>query len=353
MAEPRLAAYEIREADPVSDRAHILEVWNANLKAHSAAQHEVRYDWTHRAPTGGARHWLAFRDGRPVGTAGLNLRQVAMHGKTLLAGLAVDFAVDRMHRLMQPALSLQKAVFATLNADVHLIYGLPAMAALPVFERQGYKRVGVLRRYVKVLRTKRFLQAAGGAKKKLAHFSSVIDVVAWLRSAETWRGLRAGRSLQRIDEFDAQFDELFSRLRGLHEVIGIRDARFLRWRYSECPLQLYETLGLFDGGRLVGYVTWYGSDDQQHRVVDFMTDGADGAAEDLLVGLNRIARQQGAASIAFEFFGGDALEPCLRRFGFVSRESNIPLIANAANAETFDPLSHWYFTRGDENVNTR
>lgn len=352
-----LAGYEIAPADVARDRDRILAVWARNLEAHDLNEHQVRYDWLCRCPIAPPRFWLAMKDGEVVGTAGVGVRRVSVGGKAVLAGIAGDFAVDKKHRMLQPALSLQKAVTGSLSDGLDLVYGLPNDNAVVVFQRQGYRKVGALRRYVKVLRTTKFLKGAAGWKRKAALLSPLADLWLRLRSRDTWHRTATGRVLEPIQRFDARFDDLWSRAAAAAPLMGVRTSDFLNWRYPDCPLQRYQTLALSEGtgGRLVGYITWYSGDDGQVRVADWVTDGSPNAADDLLAGLVRMARGNGAASVACELLGATALEGVLHRFGFAERECGARLMVTASSAcegAAGNGTTSWYFLRGDENVNT-
>ena len=353
-----MSGYEVVSADGVRDRDSVLALWSRNLEAHDPAEHAVRYDWYHRNPVGEPRIWFVKKDGDAVGTVGLNLRRVSVDGARLSAGVVGDFAVDARHRLLQAALTLQKAVLGSLEEDVDLIYGLPNRNAIRVFERQGYRECGTLSRYVKVLRTGRYMQSAKGLLAAAKPLAVVADAVLRLRSPETWRRLGAGRAIEPVSTFDERFNDLWNRIGGtLAAVIGVRTADFLRWRYTECPLQRYTTVALTGdaGRRVIGYIVWYAGEDKQVRVADWVTDGSAGAAEDLVSGLIAAARRGGAASVSCEFFGTDSLAHVLKRFGFVQREcaARLAVAAKPENRQSLlERCKSWHFLRGDENVNT-
>ena len=352
-----MAGYEITRADPDRDRDTILALWARNLKAHDPNEHQVRYDWLCRCPFSKPYFWLARKDGEAVGTAGIGIRQVCVDGLSVLAGIAGDFAVDAKHRMLQPALSLQKAVLSTLEDGIDVVYGLPNANAEKVFQRQGYQTVGTLKRYVKILRTSRFLRSATGLKRKAAVLAPVVD--AWLRfrSPETWRGPGGGRVVEPVTAFDSRFDDLWARASRGAPMIGTRTSEFLRWRYADCPLQKYVTVALAErtGGRLLGYIAWYAGEDEQVRVADWVTDGSQGAAGDLLGELIRWSRRHRMASVACELLGSPASEAVLKHFGFVQRECKQSLMASSSSrcAEAVrEKAGHWLFLRGDENINT-
>jgi hypothetical protein len=352
-----MPAYDIVPADPVADRERILAVWKRNLNAHDPHEHEVRYDWICRSPLGPPRIWLALHQGAPVGTAGLMMRRVWVDGAPRVASIAGDFAVDARHRMLQPAMSLQKAVLGALEDGVDIVYGLPNRNALKIFERQGYKVAGPLSRYVKVLKTGKYFESAKGRLRFAKPLAPLADLALRLRSRETWRRRVGGRVLEPVQRFDGRFDALWDRVAGRAPVMGVRTSDFLQWRFAECPLQRYATLGLAEGrgGRVLGYITWYLGDDGQWRIADWVSDGTDGVAEDLLAGMLGAARRGGAVSVSCEFFGIESLPAVLGRFGFVRRDCAATLTVSAKPAlgdGFFDKVRGWYFLRGDENVNT-
>lgn len=358
----RNALYEVSPADLDADEPIILDLWKRNLPSHTPREHEARFDWHHRrCPFGPGRVWLlrTVGAGSVVGTAGLGVRRVWVGGDAIRAGIAVDFAVDREHRLLLPALMLQRAVLRSLDEDLDLIYGLPNDAAIKVFERVGYQTLTTLSRYVKVLHVKRFLAARGGVPKvALPLIGAVADTGLRLRSPETRRRVR-GRVLKELPAFDGRFDDLWERASAWAGAVGVRTSDFLRWRYTDCPLQTYVTLGSLSPGedRLFGYLTFYCGADSQVRVADLLTDGSEGVVDDLLAGLALWGRRAGFASVSFEFSGVPGLGDALRRFRFVERELDVQVMvspgARAVTSDAADRLKGWYFLRGDENVNTR
>jgi len=77
------------------------------------------------------------------------------------------------------------------------------------------------------------------------------------------QSFRRGRVNTRVTQifpcFDERFDELWSRMDSAHAALTVRDRQFLNWRYDECPLRRYKTLGLLteDESSLLGYLIYY------------------------------------------------------------------------------------------------
>ena len=294
-----------------------------------------------------------------VGTAALGLRHVAMDGRIVLAAISTDFAVDVRHRMLQPALALQKALLGCLNDDVAVIYGMPNERAMPVLARLGFEILGPMSRRVKVLRTARFLRGAKGIRTVARPLAPVLDLWLRLRSPETWRRRDRSTGLEAVTGFDGRFDDLWSRAvaRPAAAPIGVRTSDFLNWRYAECPTQRYRTLALVrrGAGTVIGYITWYLGNDDQVQVVDYLDDGSECVLDELLAGVVTRARRQGAASVACVLRGAPGLQAGLRRSRFVRRECAARVVVRTGAMST--PASStgwgdWYLLKGDEDDNT-
>jgi hypothetical protein len=101
------AAYTVGQADLVRDRDLIIDLWSRNLLSHTPEQHRARFDWHYRDnPTPGRRCFLAYHSAtkKVIGTSGLGVRRMFSGDSEIVAGIAIDFAVDPDHRTVQPAM---------------------------------------------------------------------------------------------------------------------------------------------------------------------------------------------------------------------------------------------------------
>ena len=67
-------------------------------------------------------------------------------------------------------------------------------------------------------------------------------------------------SIVEVDRFAPEIDELWNRTQGDYPVIVPRDARFLNWRFVDCPEPRYRCFVAQRRGRAVGYVVLRGSE---------------------------------------------------------------------------------------------
>jgi hypothetical protein len=82
----------------------------------------------------------------------------------------------------------------------------------------------------------------------------VIDVsnasfrTVWSR-VDRLRGYR----VERVDRFDAHWDQFYDRVRAAYELLVKRDSRYLDWRYARCPDRQYFIYLVRRWGRIVGW----------------------------------------------------------------------------------------------------
>jgi hypothetical protein len=343
--------YEVFRADLDRDRDAILALWARNLSSSDDAGRLAKFTWQYQVNVAGpGRCWLMVHrpSGQVVGTAGLGLREVFYHGKSLKAGLALDFAVDEPHRFLKPALLLQRSVLESLRDGVDFIYGLPNKKALPIFIRLGYKGPFSLLRMVKILKTSKYLDKLPTPIRGIAGLAG--DLVHRARSAETWMSSRRA-SIAELATVNGEIDDLWQRLSAEFPIICPRDSAFVRWRYLQFPLAHYTVLGVWrENERLEGYAVCHVEENGHARVADFIAAN-EKTTDDLLAGVIRWARSRDAASIAFEFGGAPRFQSRLQDFGFVSRSSTATIVSYFADKnleqQSAELLQKWRFFAGD------
>jgi hypothetical protein len=360
-----LPEYRVVAADLARDRDAILDVWRRNLPGLDKL--EEKYSWHFlNNPCGEGLCYLLVAGGHPIGTACVGIRSLWLGASVQRIGVACDLAVDQKHRTLGPAAMLQKAVISSANEGLRLLYGTPNSKGAAAIRRMGYRLAGEVHRYARVLRVSHYLER----KLPLRYFGHIaggaIDLTQ--RAAIVMRErLSAQYVLEKIDGFDARFDELWARCKHELPVAIVRDSRYLHWRYTEFPLRTYTTLALLtrDRSRLEGYLVYY-MHGQHMRIADLLTGSQPEHAHELITGAVLDACARGAASISWQCSLPSRLVALLRQRGFRRRtesasESSAPTQKPAARPELGRPLliwsnfpaepalsNLWYFTAGDE-----
>jgi hypothetical protein len=352
------AGYTVRLADLEEDRSVLLALWDQNL-SHDAGR-GASFDWYYRNnPYGAGRCWL-LQDGagNPIGVAGLGLRRIKVGDRTVLAGLASDFAVNSEHRFLQPALMLQKAVRSAVSEEMPVIYGVPNQRALGVLRRLGYRQTGDLVRYSRIIRTEPYLRRLRWIGPAAPLVSIPADLGIRLLGPENRAGSREYIGME-LSGFDDRFDRLWERASDRFHVIGERTSKFLRWRYSACPRRQYFIIGLLARGdeRLCGYAVCM-QEERRVECVDLLTEDRGASIDGMLAALVRAARDRGAIVVFMGISGGKELEGSLGRLRFGERVRAAGVHPSQVMAVSHDSLGtwpgvdrEWYFLPGDEDYN--
>ena len=366
--------YRIERAAPADARDALARIWRTNLTLEADAA--TKYRWLYEeAPDRPPVVFLLVADGAPaaqaVGTAGVGLRRFVASGAELRAGILGDLAVDREHRSVMPALTLVREAKAWALGELDFAYGFPNKSAEGVFKRAGYKPLGAIGRYVRVLRHAGYVDRVGdadlarlparlrpAARAALAGPAGAViargvDVAVLARDLPALARTR-DLELAWSERADPRLDQLWAAARGDHGVVGARTARFVDWRFFR---------GTSTGRQLVLATDKRGAP-RAYAVVE-MNEGV-ATVRDLFgfraaipALLDRLAPalyRRGAASIAIRYLGASWLADALRARRFTLRQQDrmIALAVSdrldAATAAKLADVESWHLTDADEDV---
>jgi hypothetical protein len=260
---------------------------------------------------------------------------------------------------------LQKTLLASMKKHVELVYGFAGSGGSAVLQRAGYEPICFVERYAKVLRLSPYLQRNRHLAAVPPMFRGILDF-SYLAISSLQQSFAEGCTTEIFADFDARFDELWESNKHLHPVMTVRDSSFLRWRYRDCPLRRYTTIGLLsrDGSRLRGYLIYF-MEDHQATCADLFADGGDSACG-LLSKWFQIARSESMHSVSIRCSNDRVLLEALQRLRFARRTTTKEPVAKTVSvrepsravlgyrngsAELTDSLSGWYFTPGDQPYN--
>lgn len=345
--------YAIERADVKRHKEDILEVWSGVLRTGKPP----RFSWIHELnPFGPVPCWVVQETGKQiiVGSASLCPRKLVHHGQTFQGGIAIDYAVKKNHRVLGPAVMLQKAAISSCaEQKFDVLYALPNEQSGPVVLRAGYKLLGKQMTFRKLLRTRSALRRRIGKWATL--ISPAIDAGLRLTARETFSGRDRMFHYEESTTFDTRFDEFWERMSKTTPLTGERTAAFLNWRFSSCPHKQFKTLAVVsrDSGRLAGYVTWYLNDDEI-VISDLLVQEFGRTLDALLAEFLRRVRRIEASAVVFRYFGGKGVTEGLRRFGFVERPSSTILAVHTPEGSAAEQFvgnaDQWYLLDGDADL---
>lgn len=349
-AKPGAPRYYLERADIEADRAAIVALWSEGLNQNGTRMAEAKFDWYYRRHAEGEPEVTFLRHPEvphPVGVATLAPRGLRLDGAILAGGGLFDFVVAAAHRSLFPALYLQREIRRTGSASHDLLFGLPNANSLGVVRRAGYTQVGWKERRVRVLRSAGYLSRWLAAPLD-ALAGAVLDR-ARLAAAMLGAPRTPKVECAWVDAPDARFDALWERSALEGVAMGVRDARFLAWRFGECPFYPHRFFTLVERatGRLVAYAACRQQESALY-VSDFLVDrGVPGAAGRLWAELTRAAYRAGHASLCVHFGGAGAVRRELEAAGLRVRE-RMAIFADAGARAGLESAEHWYLTSADE-----
>ena len=356
--------YSVAKVAPAEVRDEVTRLWGANLV--TAGDVDRKFDWAYReAPEPTPTVFMLAADGdgerRWVGTAGVAIRRVRAGGRELRAGLLADLAVDRDHRSLLPALSLVRAVKEWVGGEMDLAYGFPNNLAEGVFKRVGYKPLGMMGRWVRVLRhagyasrvkeaelprvprpVKRVVDRAADVGAIAAVAGGAVDLVQLARIAPS--AVQAARRIKLAwaEAADERIDRVWEAAREEHEVVGVRSARFLSWRFPAAPERAIAIAGARGDGAPLAYAVI----DHVDRVA-YVRDlfGTREAVTWLLDLLVPALYPRGATAVSMRYLGAPWLVEALEARGWVQRQAARQVISTGMFA-----AEQWYLTDADEDA---
>ena len=352
------------------------------------------YRWLESHPLGNELHrWVVVADGdQVVGHLAATPQYYRIGGQRFVAHTPCDYMVHSRHGFQ--ALSLMRAFFRTVQNCVSIDM-LPSVIAVET--RLGAEEAGEMQYMAKLLNVSRLpvptlptparrllnledktVKSRGYAGRPGAEPQDAEEHAApppvrprapipkpvkgllneGLRVADEALGSVFGSRLrvEKLEGFDASFDELFEKVASSVPCVPEKDSAFLRWRYGPgSPQHPVTILSVKEGESLLGYaVLMVTSTGQDGYVLDLTTlPGRRDVARALLRESVRYFRRAGAQIVRYRF-RESATTPRssdLLRMGFFYRKgrSNRLLVkfAESKAHEIANDITNWSYTVGD------
>lgn len=168
-----------------------------------------------------------------------------------------------------------------------------------------------------------------------------------------------GLKIKLYDSFDERFDEFWEKIKGQYGIIGVRDQKFLNWRYKK-PGNTYEIIVAELAGKIAGYAVIKTKTENEHVVayiIDILVDESLEAGPAIIkLALLRVLSNK--ADYVFCWMMQDKmLYQSLKNFGFIERDIDQPingvhLIFDRKNIDEsyIGNPKNWYLTMGDSDT---
>lgn len=344
--------YEVRELQlsrPADVRA-LFELWDAVYPGVL----QPKFSWLYcNNPVGLARVWaIVSGNGTIAGAAAVFPRRFRIDGTPHLAGLAGDFLIHPAHRVLGPAMKLQRTVCAAAtNGWVEFLYGFPNVSAEAMFRRIGFQPLTPRARWVIPVRT----NDSFARLRRSRYWAPLVAPIAnqGLRIARWYLDRTPGISYRVSTSIDQRFEDIWGAIRDRSRIALDRTVEYLRWRYADAPVTPYTTVeALGRDGQLLGYAVT--------RIVDVGAEvcelvGADQETRRGLAGeLWRMAHAGGAQRLECFVGTGTGSAAMLANTGFVERaDAHRVLLYLPPNVAAKDVLldpANWWLVQSDADI---
>jgi len=176
-------------------------------------------------------------------------------------------------------------------------------------------------------------------------FGGVTYLTGDIRKLGTAAGQVEGKILP-IKNIDSALDHLWDRCKKDYPFAVIRNAEFLKWRFSAHPLYSYEILGYFDhADELRAYAVIRADNTGKAKLVDIFSESSEHTPENFIYSIVTELLSKGVETVETWLPSCHFLTEAMQKAGFVSLPEPLGFIPTG---RTFDPSLS--FEWGSENL---
>jgi len=306
---------------------------------------------------------VAEERGRIVGVQGLIPLRLKAGPRELAISCSCDLAVEPAAR--SAGMKLKLAAMAKELSPLHLSTSANEVANRITLALGGrevttgrtnfllpLKASGLMARKLEKRGARRGIVAAAGTA-----FLKPIDWI--LAIGRSWKtgGARRDREgvFGDISRFDDRFDRFWGRLAEEHELIEVRDASYLDWRYTRYPFPGIQSFEMSCGGELRGFLVLHVAlDEDGLRFAAVQELAAAKGDEEAIRQLTAEAIRRAANAGAHYLIARAPHQGCekpLLDLGFSRRHMSYSPVTYKDNSDAIDkvvsPGGNWYLSLGD------
>ena len=202
--------------------------------------------------------WAENGKGEKIGALSLIPHHYIIDNNVASVGLLGDISVAEEWR----GKGVAQKMFRYL-AETEAMRKLPVSLVLPnetasrSLEKADWRTISTLDRYVKFINIDHGLRRMLKVDWLSRLVALFVNILLKLLSLETYTRDSARFKGEIVDGFDERFDALWHEVKKDGMIIGLRNKRYLIWRYKEHPLLCYQIFTLTDNSKLCGYIVFH------------------------------------------------------------------------------------------------
>ncbi len=285
-------------------------------------------------------------------------------GKNVIRGSqAVDLMVHRDFRRQGMFLELGRNLSRVASREgVLVIYGIPTEPAYRGHLQYGWFHIGKITVYVRFFNIENILRVVFDEGRELdrvlRRLSKPIEFLfPFLSSIVSSRDeTKEDFRIVEVGRLDDHITELWEKVSHDHDIILVRDKRYLNWRYAEKPDSDYRIYVAYRDGVIAGYLVLTSKEYffiKKGYIVDILADSPE--AFRCLIGKAIEYFTEENVDVGICWLMGDASQAgCLREASFFAFPKKVRLIARLSSRKLSEAYlrrkGRWYFTMGDSDL---
>jgi hypothetical protein len=364
--------YDVVASDPELVGLELYQLWCENLALRTTPEAHFQRLYRDAPEPTSTVFLLRARAPGPanaeiIGSNGFSIRRFQLgadlEGRAAVSG---DLVVAHAHRGLLPALHLVRAVREHTMSEFALCYGFPNDKAKGVMVRAGFRVLGTTTRYARVLQHATYLPQVAARLQAPPRLAKIVNAAARHQLVRRLTPLldiarlagqlpeivhaRARHRLTVLDGPDARFDELWERARSEYDVIGVRTAAMLRWRY---PRGTLAALVRSSDHALMAYALFELDASRNAHIRDVF--GHKSALEPLFALLLPALWWRGAVSASIRILGAPYLAAVVGAHGFEPRPGQRTIVVQVGREHEavrarLDDAAAWHMLDLDEDT---
>jgi len=316
-----------------------------------------KFPWYYNNKHFPSRLYLLREHGKSnvVGAIGSVSRFYNTKENEVKVGLCSDFAVDKDHQTVAPALQLLKSLVKDSLNYCDILLGFPNNKAVLVMRRAGFHILGELPRYALIISSQSYINKVSNIY--MSNILSIpIDIILRVYFFIARSKNYSSYTLNEISTINNSFDAFWREWSDKNNFYaGKRDAQYIQWRYLLNPLKKSRIFTMTNRKtkKLCAYAVIRENSEGHWHIFDFLTLDNKEILKCLLQKLISTALKEKAPSLSLEFFGNPDVNQILRSLRFSQRVNERRVIVHPLNedkvsqAHLYD-VNNWHITSADE-----
>jgi hypothetical protein len=292
--------------------------------------------------------WVAKHGDEIVGQLGAIPVEINIDGKTQRAVWILDLIIRidfRRH-------GLAKKLVLAINEIYPYMLGVNTMEqhAPVMLQSLGWVIAGKIDRYSKLI----FPGNAVGEISKVKVLSSLVNGAFSLFRPKH----KPNPAVQKIERFDASFDEFSQGAKGQWHCSIVRSSALLNWQYVDQPGKKFDIFSFYNDGDLKGYIVLFFRKPNEKGVISkaaitdicYGRDRSEEVVDELLKAALNLAVERRIGSLVTDVVD-PLVEYRLRGFGFSRVKNPLQLMTRSdADQKLLYDIKNWFLTRGDSDT---